>query len=129
MIFPELSLCLNTVERKKRDSFVYQSHILLCDIALLSFYPPLQAVVCVCVLVCVSAQGAAYLWRPVISLSVCVCVCDKISPVNTLDQMTRPHTLLSRTHYLSHTHIQDPVQLSWAQPPPTLIDQGVCWRV
>ncbi len=125
MIFPELSLHLNTVEKKEIIRLSKPHSLMWYHTP--SFYPPLQAVTKSWV--CVSAQGAVYLWRPVISLSVCVCVCDKISPTNTLDQMTRPHTLLSRTHYLSHTLIQDPAHLPWAQPPPTLIDQGVCWHV
>lgn len=102
---------------KKRDSFVYQSHILLCDIALLSFYPPLQAVARVCFSTgsCLSLASC--------DISQCVCVCDKISPVNTLDQMTRPHTLLSRTHYLSHTHTHRTLSSNpgLSRPPPSLI--------
>ncbi len=124
MIFPELSLHLNTVEKKDIDLFIKApfSHVTSHSF-LLSTSPGSHKIMSVSV----SAQGAVYLWRPVISLSVCVC--DKISPANTLDQMTRPHTLLSRTHYLSHTLIQDPAHLPWAHATPTLIDQGVCWRV
>lgn len=127
MIFPELSTVWTLLWKQRLIRLSKPRSLMWYHTP--SFYPPLQAVTKPWVYVCVyvSAQGAVYLWRPVISLSVCVC--DKISPANTLDQMTRPHTLLSRTHYLSHTLVQDRAHLPSAQPPPTLIDQGVCWRV
>ncbi len=122
MIFPELSL-IWTLLRKKR-LFVYQSHILSCDITLLPFiHLSRQSQNHECVF---SAQGAVYLWRPVISLSG-VCVCVFVTKLVLQTHWTKwhvPHTLLSRTHYLSHTLIQDPAHLPWAQPPPTLIDSG-----
>ncbi len=104
MIFPELSLHLNTVE-KKDYSFIKAtfSHVISHSF-LLSTSPGSHKIMSVCF----SSGSCLSLASCDISQCVCVCVCDKISPANTLDQMTRPHTLLSRTHYLSHTLIQDP---------------------
>ncbi len=78
MIFPELSLHLNTVEKKEIDSFIKApfSHVTSHSF-LLSTSPGSHKIMSVSV----SAQGAVYLWHPVISLSVCVC--DKISPAKT----------------------------------------------
>ncbi len=121
MIFPELSLHLNTVEKKEIIRLSKPHSLMWYHTP--SFYPPLQAVTKSWV--CVSAQGAVYLWRPVISLSVCVCVCVFVTKLVLQTHWTKWHVL---THFylgliICRTHSYRTLRIypGLSHPPPSLI--------
>lgn len=119
MSFPKLSLSLNTAE-KKRDWFVYQSHILLCDITLLPFiHLSRQSQNHECV--CVSAQGAVYLWRPVICLSVCVFVTKLVLQTHWTKWHVLTHFYLGLIICRTHSYRTLSIYPGLSPSPPLLI--------